>query len=133
MTSTADRPLLLHNTMRITEGHLDEFREAVRRAVGFVSEHGPQLMVQVFIDEQGLLAHSFQMYPDSAAILIHWRLADPFIADVMRHCSVERLAMYGEPSDEVRQGLRPVEMDGVERVTVPRHVGFVRFAAESDP
>ena len=57
--STRHAPLLLHNTMRITEGHLDEFRAAVERGVAFVEEYGPQLAVQVFIDDERLLAHSF--------------------------------------------------------------------------
>ncbi|WP_433031169.1 hypothetical protein [Actinomycetospora sp. CA-053990] len=46
--------------------------------------------MQVFIDDERLLAHSFQLYPDSAAIAEHWRLSDPSIAEVMEHCSVER-------------------------------------------
>lgn len=126
MRSTPSEPLLLHNTMRITEGHLDEFRTAVRRAVEFVEQHGPQLMVQVFIDEERLLAHSFQLYPDSAAILTHWQLSDPYIQDVMAHCSVERLDLYGEPDAAVVDGLRPTSPDGVERSIVPRHIGFLR-------
>lgn len=77
MRSTANEPLLLHNTMRIAHGHLDEFKEAVRHAVEFVEQHGPQLMVQVFVDDTQMVAHSFQRYPDSAAILRHWSLSDP--------------------------------------------------------
>ncbi|MQA15637.1 MAG: hypothetical protein GEV09_16165 [Pseudonocardiaceae bacterium] len=126
MRSTPSEPLLLHNTMRITEGRLDEFKRAVHRAVEFVEQHGPQIMVQVFIDDDQLLAHSFQLYPDSAAILRHWSLSDPYIQDVMKHCTVERLEMYGEPDQTVTRGLRPVATDGASRVTVPRHVGFLR-------
>jgi hypothetical protein len=81
--STRRAPLLLHNTMRITEGHLEGFRHAVEKAVAFVEEHGPQLAVQVFIDEERLVAHSFQLYPDSAAIVRHWSLSDPYIREVM--------------------------------------------------
>ncbi|MDD7939283.1 hypothetical protein PHK61_12740 [Actinomycetospora lutea] len=119
MRSTRHAPLLLHNTMRITEGHVAEFRAAVERAVAFVEEHGPQLAVQVFVDEEHLLAHSFQLYPDSAAIVRHWELSDPYIADVMEHCEVERLAMYGEPEQDVVGDFRP-------DVLVPRLIGFVR-------
>lgn len=126
MRSTRSEPLLLHNTMRISEGHLDEFKEAVRHAVEFVEQHGPQLMVQVFVDDEHLLAHSFQLYPDSAAIVAHWSLSDPYIRDVMNYCTVERLEMYGEPDQTVTGELRPVDPDGVARVTVPRHIGFLR-------
>jgi hypothetical protein len=125
--STRHAPLLLHNTMRITEGHLDEFRAAVERGVAFVEEHGPQLAVQVFIDDERLLAHSFQLYPDSAAIAEHWRLSDPYIAEVMEHCSVERLEMYGEPEEDVVGDVfRPDVAGDVPRSVVPRLIGFVR-------
>lgn len=126
MRPNVNESLLLHNTMRITEGHLDDFKEAVRRAVEFVEEHGPQLMVQVFIDDELRLAESFQLYPDSAAVLAHWGMSDPYIQEVMRHCSIERLAMYGTPDDTVQQAIGPVPTDGIPRVTVPRHVGFLR-------
>ena len=125
--STRHAPLLLHNTMRITPGHLGEFRRAVERAVEFVEEHGPQLAVQVFIDDSRLVAHSFQLYPDSAAIVRHWNLSDPYIADVMEHCEVERLEMYGEPEEDVvGDAFRPAVAGDVPRSVVPRLIGFVR-------
>ena len=98
--------ILFHNTMKITEGHLDQFRAAVSRAVEFVEEHGPQLMVQVFIDEETMEAHSFQLYRDSAAVLAHWAMSDPYIQDVMEHCTVHSFETYGEMSEEVLDGLR---------------------------
>ncbi|MFJ1732859.1 hypothetical protein [Streptomyces sp. NPDC088254] len=66
--------------MRITDGHLDGFRRAIAQAVAFAQEHGPQLMVAVFIDEERMLAHSFQLHRDSDAIRAHWRLSDPVSA-----------------------------------------------------
>lgn len=118
--------LLLKNTMRITEGHLEEFRAAIRRSVEFVEANGPQLMVQVFIDEEAMLAHSFQLYADSAAILRHWELSDHVISDVMRHCTVERLEMYGEPDRAVADGLRGAVADHVPHSTLARHIGYLR-------
>lgn len=126
MRSTANAPLLLHNTMRIRPGHLEQYRAAVRRAVEFVEEHGPQIMVQVFIDEEGMAAHSYQLYPDSDAILAHWKLSDPYIQDVMEHCTVERLEMYGEPDERVRAAMSPVDTSAVPQRTLPRLIGFLR-------
>jgi hypothetical protein len=126
MRSTANAPLLLHNTMRISPGHLDEYRAAVRRAVEFVEEHGPQIMVQVFVDEERMEAHSFQLYPDSEAILTHWELSDPYIQEVMKHCTVELLEMYGEPDERVRAALAPVDTSAAPRRMVPRLIGFLR-------
>lgn len=129
MRSTPNEPLLLHNTMRITDGHLDAFEEAVADAVEFVMEHGPQLAVQVFIDDDAMLAHSFQLYPDSAAIARHWELSDPYIQAVMAHCTVERLVMYGEPDEAVVGDVfRPSGTEDIPRAVVRRHIGFLRPA-----
>ncbi len=117
--------ILFHNTMRIHDGHQKEFAAAVRRAVAFVEEHGPQLMVNVFLDEERGLAHSFQLYPDSDAVLAHWKLSDPYIQDVMAHCTVESFETYGELSDEVLDGLRSGPA-GAATVR-PILTGFARF------
>ena len=132
MRSTRHAPLLLHNTMRITEGHLEGFRSAVEKAVMFVEEHGPQLAVQVFIDDERLVAHSFQLYPDSSAIVRHWSLSDPYIREVMAHCTVERLEMYGEPEEDVvGDAFRPDVAGDVPRTVVPRLIGFVRSTGDA--
>jgi hypothetical protein len=117
--------ILFHNTMRISDGHLEQFKAAVQRAVAFVDEHGPQLMVQVFIDEERGLAHSFQLYRDSEAVVAHWQMSDPYIQDVMAHCNVQAFETYGELSDEVLTGLRS---GPAGEVTVRRTLtGFTRF------
>ena len=111
-------PILLHNTMRVT-GDLDAYRTAVADAVSFVEREGPQLMVEVFIDEANRLAHSFQLYQDSEAILAHWKLSDPYIQEVMKHCEIDELVVYGEPSAEVLEGIGDVRV-------VPQFTGFIR-------
>lgn len=126
--NTPDSGLLLfRNTMRITEGHLEEFRGAIDRAVGFVERHGPQLMVEVFVDEERLLAHSFQLYQDSDAVRAHWKLSDPYIQDVMAHCSVEHFEVFGEPDEDVASGIREALGDQVPPAFAPRFSGFVRL------
>lgn len=124
MESTTGSPLLMHNTMKITPGRLEGFRDAVRRAVDFVEKHGPQLMVRVFIEEEEMRAHSFQMYADSDAIRTHWKLSDPYIAAVMEHCTVERLALYGDPDEDVRAALEPGTAFPVS--ITPLFTGFLR-------
>lgn len=121
-----DEMILFRNTMRITEGHLDAFAQAIAAAVEFVEKNGPQLMVQTFIDEERMLAVSYQLYRDSAAILEHWRLADPYIAKVMEHCTVAEFQIHGEPSAEVLEGMRDMLDDGRATLT-PRIAGFVRL------
>ncbi|MGY0019004.1 hypothetical protein ACVHNB_08470 [Streptomyces sp. YJ-C3] len=127
--TTQGSVLLFRNTMRITEGHVVEFREAIANAVDFAQRHGPQLMVQTFIDESRMLAHSFQLYQDSDAVRAHWALSDPYIQDVMKHCSVDRFEVFGQPDPDVAQGLRSVLGEGARITFSPRTAGFLRGAS----
>ncbi|MDI3423952.1 hypothetical protein [Streptomyces luteolus] len=121
--------LLFRNTMRINDGHLEGFRNATARAVEFVERHGPQLMVEVFIDEQRLLADSFQLYRDSDAVRAHWQMSAPYINDVMDHCRVEHFEVFGAPDDDVVRGVRNALGDQVSPTFSPRFTGFMRFNA----
>ncbi|MFE7415758.1 hypothetical protein [Rhodococcus sp. NPDC057529] len=123
-----DTTLLFRNTMRITPGHLDPFREAIARAVDFAEEHGPQLMVQTFVDEERMLAHSFQLYRDSDAVRLHWQLSDPYIQGVMEHCEVEGFEVFGEPDADVTAGIRSALGDGAALTFLPRIAGYLRLA-----
>lgn len=128
MRSTSNGPILFRNTMQVTSGHLEKFEQAVHQAVEFVEQYGPQLMVEVFIDEEHMLAYSFQLYRDSESILVHWKMSDPYIRDVMEHCTVQRLDVYGEPGEAVAEGLGSFGEDVTVTVT-PRFHGFTRFQA----
>ena len=126
-TEGSGRRLLFRNTMRITPGHTAEFRRAIVEAVAFAEKHGPQVMVDVFIDEDAGTATSFQIYADSDAVLLHWKLSDPYIAGVMEHCEVARFEVFGDPSDEVRAGFG--QMSGIEASMQPRLVGYLKVGA----
>ncbi|MDI3405802.1 hypothetical protein [Streptomyces cavernicola] len=129
MTATAPDAALLvfRNTMHITDGHLDAFREALADAVDFAHRHGPQLMVETFVDEDRMLAHSLQIYRDSDAVRLHWKLADPYIRAVMEHCRVDRFEVFGEPDADVREGLRSGLGDQAPPTYSRRVAGFLRF------
>jgi len=129
MTTKESTLLLFRNTMRITDGHLESFRDAIARAVAFAERHGPQLMVETFVAEDRMLAHSFQVYEDSEAVRRHWKLADPYIQDVMKHCQVERFEVFGEPDADVAAGVRSALGGQCELTFNPRIAGFVRFAS----
>lgn len=117
--------LLFRNTMSITPGHVDEFRQAIADAVDFAEQHAPQIMVDVFIDEEHTTATSFQIYPDSEAVLQHWRLSDPYIERVMEHCTVAKFEVFGTPSDEVRAGFG--QMSGITATMQPRLTGYLKL------
>lgn len=117
-------------TFDIHPGKLDAFKESIRKAVDFTRQNGPQLLVDVFIDEKNMRAHSCQIQADSEAILVHWRISDPYINEVMETCSLVRIDVYGNPNEAVLEGMRPISRDGVEVVTTPRFVGYSRLSAE---
>lgn len=103
-------------------GHLDAFKTAIIDAGAFAEQHAPQLLVDVFLDADGLTATSFQLYPNSDAVLRHWDLSDPNIAEVMRHCAVERFEVFGEPPQAVLDGLG--RTSGFAATITPRLVGY---------
>lgn len=111
-------------------GHLEGFKEAVEKAVRFVEEHGPQLMVEVFIDEAQMLAYSYQLYSDSESVLKHWQLSDPYIQGVMQHCTVEAFDVYGEPDEAVMQGLRSGGNEQMPVTFTPWFTGFYRLGGK---
>lgn len=69
--------------MRITEGHLEPFKDAVRS---------------------------------------HWKMSDSYVGEVMKHCTVQSLGWYGEPSASIRENLQA----DAPKTFVPRVVGFFR-------
>ncbi|WP_340683478.1 hypothetical protein LCL61_33640 [Amycolatopsis coloradensis] len=125
MTLEADEMLLFRNTMRITDGHLEEFTAAVREAIDFVERNAPQVMVQTFVDADRMLAYSYQMYADSDAVLEHWRISENHINAVSAHCTVVDFQVHGSPDERVLAGMRGMIDDGTAVVT-PRIAGFVR-------
>lgn len=117
--------LLFRNTMKIASGRVDEYRRAIEAAVEFAEEHAPQIMVDVFIDEEQHTATSFQIYADSDAVLEHWKLSDPYIAEVMKYCTVEKFEVFGSPSEEVRNGFG--QMSGIRATMQPRLTGYLKL------
>jgi hypothetical protein len=118
--------ILLRNTMAFDRQHASELKRAIFDAVGFARNNAPQLMVQVYIDEEKALCYSFQLFQDSEAILRHWQISDPYIAQVMKYCVVRSMEVYGSPNEAVRNGI----LDSVGEASVsftPELVGFFRL------
>lgn len=82
-----------------------------------------QLMADVFIDEDNLTATSFQLSSDSESVLERWKLSDPYIAEVMRPCTVSSFEVFGSPSAAVADGLGGTS-DLDARIT-PRLIGYL--------
>lgn len=121
-----DGPILLRNTMAYQRQHASEFRQAILDAVEFARVHAPQLMVQVYIDEEACLCYSIQMFRDSAAIEQHWKISDPNIAEVMKYCEVRKMEVYGSPSAAIRDAIAGSLGEGVVSF-IPELTGFYRL------
>lgn len=118
-------PILLRNTMAFDPQHAAEFKEAIVKAVEFARKHAPQLMVQTFVDDEKGLCYSFQLFQDSDAILRHWQVSDPNIAEVMKYCVIRSMEVYGSPSKAVRDGISGSVGEAKVSFT-PELVGFFR-------
>lgn len=118
--------ILICNTMAYDRGHAAEFKLAVIDAVEYASKNAPQLMVQVYLDEENALCYSFQLFQNSEAILHHWKISDPNISEVMKYCVIQSMEVYGHPNEAVRNGiLGSVGKAGVS--FTPELSGFHRF------
>lgn len=118
-------PILIRNTMAFDRQHAAEFRNAVVNAVEFANKHAPQLMVQTYVDDEKGLCYSFQLFQDSDAILRHWDVSDPNIAEVMKYCVIRNMEVYGSPSKAVRDGI--LGSVGAANVSfTPELAGFFR-------
>jgi hypothetical protein len=118
--------ILLRNTMAFEQQHASEFKRAIINAVGFANQHAPQLMTQVYIDDERSLCYSFQLFQDSDAVLRHWQVSDPNITEVMKYCTIRSMEVYGSPSEAVRDGI----LNSIGEASVsftPELTGFYRF------
>ena len=116
------RRIVQISSFDILPGKLEQFKDAIRKAVAFAEANGPQLVVETFVDDEAMRAHSLQIMPSSEAILEHWRIADPHIRDVMESCVMRRLDVYGQPI----LGLLSLIEQGVPVTITPGFVGFRR-------
>jgi hypothetical protein len=114
-------------TFQIENGALEKFKEASRKSTDFLEANGPQLMAEVFIDENEMRAHGVQVHRDSESILSHWQLSDPYMRDVMQYITTTRVDIYGEPNEAVIEGMRRLSSKGAVLTVTPRFVGFSRF------
>jgi hypothetical protein len=120
-------PILFITTFQIKNGALEKFKEAVRKSTDFLEANGPQLMVEVCLDENEMRAHGVQVHRDSESILTHWQLADPYMRDVMQYITTTRVDIYGQPNESVMEGMRRLSSQGAVITVTPLFAGFTRL------
>lgn len=120
-------PIIFITTSQIEKGALEQCKDAFRKSVDFLETNGPQMMAKVCIDEKELRAHTIQVHRDSASILTHWQLADPYMRDVMQHLTTTRVDIFGHPNEDVIQGMQRLSSQGAIISVTPQFVGFSRL------
>jgi predicted pyridoxine 5'-phosphate oxidase superfamily flavin-nucleotide-binding protein len=119
--------IIFITTFQIEKGALEKFKEAVRKQTDFLEANGPQLLVEVCIDENEMRAHGIQVHRDSESILTHWQLADPYMRDVMQYITTTRVDIYGQPNEDVMEGMQRLSSQGAVLSVAPRFAGFSRL------
>ena len=120
-------PIVFTLTLEIQQGKLDVYKEAAEKSVAFLNKNGPQLMVGIFIDEENMRARSLQVHRDSESILASWKIADSYMRDVMQYITTTRVDIFGQPNEEVMEGMRRLSGMGAVLEVIPRYAGFERF------
>jgi hypothetical protein len=123
-------PIIFITINQIEKGSLDKCKEAFRNSMDFLEANGPQLLAEVFINESRLRAHAIQIHQDSESILTHWKLADPYMRDVMQYLTTTHIDIYGNPGDAVMEGMRQLSSRDALITVKPKFVGFSRLTVE---
>ncbi len=113
---------------QIESGALEKCKDAFRKSIDFLETNGPQLMLEVYIDENEMRAYGLQVHRDSDSILAHWQLADPYMRDVMQYLTTTPVDIYGQPNEAVMEGMRRLSSQGAVLSVTPRFAGFIRLS-----
>ena len=120
-------PIVFITTNQIESGALEKCKDAFRKSNDFLETNGPQLMLEVYINENEMRAYGLQIHRDSESILTHWQLADPYMRDVMQYLTTMRVDIYGQPNEAVMEGMRRLSSQGAILSVTPQFVGFSRL------
>ena len=116
--------ILLDVDLKINDGELEAFKEAVGRLVPFVEATEPRvLFYKFYLDESGGIARSVHIYADLAALKFHTEIAAPWFHAVLQHASLIKIEALGDiTTDQLAEigMVQPPEVGGGLS-------GFVRF------
>ena len=120
--------IIFITTSQIQNGALEKVKEAARKSVDFIEANSPQLLAEVCIDENELRFHGIQVHRDSESILAHWQLSDPYMRDVLQYITTTRVDIYGQPNEDVMEGMRRLSSQGAVISVTGRFTGFSRLS-----
>lgn len=91
---------------RIRPGSVDAVRRGVTSLVEFIRANEPQLISYAFyVDEAASSMAVVAVHPDSASMELHMRIGGPEFRKLAGFIDLERIEVFGLPSDAVRDQL----------------------------
>lgn len=121
--------IVIVDVSRIGEGRLAEAKTAFGDLAAFVDANEPDAIgYQVHVDEKTAEVTVIQVHPDSTSAERHMTIAGPRFAPFASLLHLERIDVYGEPSDQLLTLLgKKAELLGGAALRVhPTHAGFLR-------
>lgn len=122
--------IVIVDTSRISPGRLADVKAAMTELAGFVDANEPRTAVyQVHLNESDEHVTVIQAHPDTRSAEFHMTVAAPAFAPFADLLVLERIDVYGSPSDALLEQLRrKAHLLGDAPLAVHRmHAGFSRF------
>ena len=102
--------------VEILPGKLDDFRAVARDLIANTQPEPGTLDYEWSLSPDNKLAHVFERYADSDAMIKHVEGFGKFAARFMAACRVTRFTIYGEPNAEAKAALAdlgPIYYSGI--------------------
>ena len=124
-------PIVFVSTHRIKEGKLDDFKQLSREMAPLLEAGQPNtVFFQGYLNEEGTEVTFVWVFPDSAAMDLHFQGADERAAKAYEFVQPQRFEIYGTPSDMVLAAMRAATGPGVDLFLKPQPLGgFTRLAS----
>lgn len=92
----------------IPEGTIDEFKKLASEIIDRVEATEPEtLSYEWFLSEDQRTCYVVQLYQDSEAVMAHLKNIGDLSGPLHELAPLTGLAVFGTPSDELRQALEP--------------------------
>jgi hypothetical protein len=122
--------IVIVDTSRISPGKLADVKAAMTDLAAFVEANEPRTaLYQAHLDESGEQVTVIQAHPDTASAEFHMTVAAPAFAPFADLLVLQRIDVYGSPSDALLEQLRrKAHLLGDAPLAVhPLHAGFARL------
>lgn len=123
-------PIIVVDSSAVRTGKIEELRAVMSELAEFVeANEADPFAYHVYFDEDGGRMTVVQIHPSSASLEQHLNLASPIFSRTAGLLELQRVDVYGRPSETVLEQIRrKAQMLGGAAVVVnARHAGFTRF------